>query len=80
MQVRLSSRLERYVRQVIAEGRYASAEEVVASALIAQAQREVREDVQLGLKEVRAGRVSEWDVNEAKQELLRRIKRKKKAS
>ena len=80
MQVRLSSRLERYVRQVIAEGRYASAEEVVASALIAQAQRELREDVQLGLKEVRAGRVSEWDVNEAKQELLRRIKRKKKAS
>ena len=80
MQVRISGDLESFVRQLVADGDYASADQVVAKALAEFARAQIRKDIELGLKSLREGRASVWDVNEAKANLLRRFKRKKKAS
>ena len=80
MHVRIPERLERLVRQLVADGVYSSVDQVVTKALEAFAVAQLRADVELGLKDIREGRVSDWDVNEAKANLLRRWKRKKKAS
>jgi len=80
MRVQLSAQAEAFVRQVVIEGKYASADQVIEAAVRFFADELLRRDIALGLKEVREGRISEWNVEEAKQELLRRMKRKKKAS
>jgi Arc/MetJ-type ribon-helix-helix transcriptional regulator len=81
MQVRLSPAHQRYVRKKIATGESASATEVVAQALMAlRRQDQLRREIDIGLADLRAGRVSDWNVEEAKEELLRRMKRKKKVS
>ena len=77
MQVRLSRKLERFVRQLVLDGDYGSVDEVVAQALTAFAHEQLRRDIAVAAADVRAGRVSDWDLEEAKQDLLRQLKRKK---
>src|SRR3954463_4498041 len=81
MQIRLPARQQRFIRQLIVEGQYATADEVIADALAVFAREELRRAVAISDKDVREGRVSDWDAEEAKRDLLNRLKRsKKKAS
>jgi Arc/MetJ-type ribon-helix-helix transcriptional regulator len=80
MQVRLSAKLQELVRQLVADGKYASTDEVIAHAVARLGREELRADLEAGMKDVREGRVVDWSLDEAKQELLRRVRRKKKAS
>jgi putative addiction module CopG family antidote len=76
MQIRLSARAEAFVRQIVIEGRYKSADAVVDDALEQLALQLLRADIREGLK----GKSTPWDVNEVKRALLRRVSRKSKAS
>jgi putative addiction module CopG family antidote len=80
MQVRLSAAVQDFIRESVAEGRYPSADALISKAVKLLAQEELRAEIELGLKDIREGRVSDWDVEEEKQAFLRRLKRKKKAS
>jgi putative addiction module CopG family antidote len=81
MQVRLSNKLQRFVRQLIAEGQFSTADEVISTALTAFARAELRREAALADKAVRAGDVADWDVNEFKRDLMADLKKnKKKAS
>jgi Arc/MetJ-type ribon-helix-helix transcriptional regulator len=80
MQVRLSAPLQQFVRQLVADGDFASETQVIAAALKFFAREQLRREIEVGLADIRAGRVSDWDVEEAKRDLLRRVKRKKKPS
>jgi Arc/MetJ-type ribon-helix-helix transcriptional regulator len=77
MQVRLSAPLQAFVRQLVAEGQFSSTDEVIAAALSTFAKAELKRDVKLGLKDVREGRVSDWDLEEMKRDLLRRVKQRR---
>jgi putative addiction module CopG family antidote len=76
MQVKLPVHLQQFVRQLVAEGQYPSTDAVIAAAITAFAQQELQRLVDEGIKDIEKGRVSDWDVEEAKQRLLRRLKRK----
>ena len=81
MQIRLPARHQRFIRQLIVEGQYSSADEVIADALAVFAREELRRAAALGDKDVREGRVDDWDIDEMKRDLLNWLKRsKKKAS
>jgi Arc/MetJ-type ribon-helix-helix transcriptional regulator len=74
MRIRLSSVHERSVRRKLAAGEFNSTDEVVAQALIAlRREDDLRRENDVGLADIRAGRVSDWNPEDAKQELLRRI-------
>ncbi len=86
MQIQLPVELERYVRDKVASGEYASPEEVLIESLhvlrnveraLPQAQDDLRREIDLGLRDIEAGRVCDWNVEELK-ELIR--KRGRKAS
>ena len=81
MQVRLPARHQRFIRQLIIEGQYASADAVIAQALTVFAREELRRAVALGDKAVREGDVEDWDIEEMKRDFLKGLRRnKKKAS
>ena len=80
MQVRLSAKAQAFLRQVVAEGKFESTDEVIEEAVTMFAQELLRRDIDAGLKDIREGRVRDWDVEEVKRDFLRRVKRKKKAS
>lgn len=81
MQARIPVHLEQLVRQLVADGEYASVDQVVTKALEAFAVVKLKADIEVGLKDLREGHESDWDVEEAKRDLLARLKRnRRKAS
>jgi len=76
LRVSISGDLERFVRQLVADGDYKSADKLVAKALTDFAHAHLRKEIELGSK----GPFSDWDVNEEKRRLLRRLNRQKKAT
>jgi len=88
MEIKLPDKLEQYVREKMATGKYANMDELVAEALtvlrnveeiMPSAQDDLRREIDLGLQDIEAGRVSDWDVNETI-EYIRQHARGKKAS
>jgi len=86
MTIKLSAAQEEYIRERMATGKYASEEEVVAEAfrvlrnvekMMSEAQDDLRRELQQGLDDVDAGRVSDWNVEEMKARLLEQMKAKK---
>jgi antitoxin ParD1/3/4 len=86
MTIKLSAAQEEYIREKMATGKYASEEEVVAEAfrvlrnvekMMPEAQDDLRRELQQGLDDVDAGRVSDWNVEEMKARLLEQMKAKK---
>ena len=80
MQVRLPAKLQAFVRQLVVEGEYASTDDVITAALTAFAKQELRRQVEIGLKDEREGRVSDWDIEEIKRDFLRRVKRRQRST
>ena len=91
MNVSLTSELERFISHKVSEGRYQTASEVVREALRLLEQRDrvreahlraLRQEIDLGLRDVRLGRVTSFDLKGIKREgqrLLRSHSRKKNA-
>lgn len=86
MELRLPKKLRQYVQEKMATGRYASMEDLVEEALrvmrniereVPGAQDDLRRELDSGLADLDAGRVSDWNVEEAKARLLERLKSKK---
>ena len=74
MNVSLTPRLEAYIKEKVDSGLYSNASEVVREALRILLKKELsdqsklerlRADLQVGLDDVRAGRVEEWNEEEA---------------
>lgn len=81
MQIRLSPAAQRFVRQLVIDEEYGSVDEVVAAALAYFAREKLRQDIAVAAKDIREGRVSDWDLKELERDLLQHVKRsKKKAS
>lgn len=83
MQVKLSAEQEQYMRTKMASGRYSSVEAVVAEALrvlrnveeaLPSAEDDLRREIQLGLDDIEAGHVSEWNVEDMKRRLRQRLR------
>jgi len=75
MEIKLTAEHERYVREKVKAGVYASADEVIEEALrvlrnvekaMPGAEDDLRREIDLGLQDVEEGRVGEWDVEEMK--------------
>ena len=91
MNVSLTAELEKFISGKVSEGRYQTASEVVREALRLLEQRErvretqlreLRQEIDLGLRDIHAGRVSNLDVKGIKREgrrLLRARNRKENA-
>jgi len=91
MNVSLTSELERFISDKVSEGRYQTASEVVREALRLLEERDqvreahfraLRQEIDLGLRDVRAGRVTSFDLKGIKREGRRRLRsrnRKKNA-
>ena len=86
MALKIPPDLQQYLDEKLASGEYASPDEVIAHALkvmrrieewLPSAQDDLRREIQIGLDDIEAGRVSEWNVEEMKQKLRRRAKGKK---
>ena len=86
MQVELTTEQEKYVAEKMATGRYASTADVVAEAFRVlrnvekvkpSADEDLARELQLGLDDIEAGRVSEWNVEEAKERLRQKLRAKK---
>ena len=89
MNVSLTPQLERFVQQKVRKGAYQTASEVVREALRGMAEREsrraleldlLRQEINIGLDDVRSGRVTDLNTkrlkSEARRELnARRLKR-----
>ena len=84
MKVNLSTGHEQYIRRKIATGKYASADEVVAHAItvfrrvekmLPSAQDDLRREIDLGLRDIEEGRVSDWDPQSLKRELLAKARK-----
>ena len=83
MEIKLPAELERYVRERVESGAHASADEAIAEAVtvwrnvleaLPGANEDLGREIDLGLKDIAKGRVSDWDVEEAKAELRRLVK------
>lgn len=81
MKIDLSPEMERYVEEQLASGRYASADELIAEALIllrsaerelAASQDDLRSEVDAGLRDIEEGRVSPWSLQDLLQEVRAR--------
>ncbi len=84
MTIKLSKALERFIREKLETGAYASADEVIAHALtvfrkvehvLPAAQDDLRREIDMGLRDIQQGRVSNWDAESLKQELLQRTRK-----
>ena len=86
MKIDLPQELARYLKKKLDSGEYSSANEFIAHAVrvyrnvekwLPSAEDDLRREIQLGLDDLEAGRVSEWNVEEMKEGLRQRLKRKK---
>jgi antitoxin ParD1/3/4 len=82
MNVSLTTRLEKFINRKVKEGKYQTASEVVRDALRAMEEREskqqwLREQIQIGVKDIEEGRVSDLDMNQIKAEARRRFAARK---
>lgn len=89
MNVSLSPELEKFISGKVSQGRYQTASEVVREALRLLEERDrvreahvkaLRQEIDLGLRDLRAGRVTSFDLKGIKREgrrLLRSRKREK---
>jgi putative addiction module CopG family antidote len=79
MNIKLPRELERYVRNKVASGRYASVNDVIAEAVRSDrdAEAELLRELDKGIADIRAGRVFDWDVKQVQAEFLRSLKKKK---
>jgi antitoxin ParD1/3/4 len=84
MQVKLSKSLEKYVRDRVDSGKYASADDVIKKALVVMknvekilpsAEDDLRREIDIGIREIEEGRGVEWDPEEVKQRIRARLKR-----
>jgi putative addiction module CopG family antidote len=84
MTIKLSKSNERYIRQQVASGNYASAEEVIAHALtvfrkvrqtLPAAQEDLRREIDMGLRDIRQGRVTDWNPEWLKRGLLQKARK-----
>jgi len=84
MRIKLSKAHERYIREKLASGAYASEDEVIAHALtvfrkvehiLPAAQDDLRREIDLGLRDIQQGRVSNWDAGSLKRELLQKTRK-----
>ncbi len=86
MKIDLPPELERYVKRKLEAGNYSSASELLAHALrvfreveksSASAEDDLRREVQIGLDDLDAGRISQWDAEDTKERLRQRLKKRK---
>ena len=86
MKCDLPPEVARFVKKKLDSGKYASASDFIAHAVqvyrnvekwLPSAEDDLRREIQLGLDDIEAGRVSEWDVNEMKARLRQKAKRRK---
>jgi antitoxin ParD1/3/4 len=86
MKIELPSGLARYLKKKLDSGEYSSANEFIAHAVrvyrnvekwLPSAQDDLRREIQIGIDELEAGQASEWNLEEMKQALRQRLKRKK---
>ncbi len=86
MKIDLPPEVARFVKKKVDSGEYASAKEFIAHAVrvyknvekwLPSAEDDLRREIQLGLDDIEAGRVSEWNVQEMKDRLRQRLKRRK---
>ena len=84
MALKLPPALAKYVAEKVKTGRYASADDVLVEAVrvmknvedaVPGAEDDLRREIDLGLQDIEEGRVSDWDVEEMKRELLKRAKK-----
>jgi antitoxin ParD1/3/4 len=84
MTIKLSKAHERYIREQLATGKYASAEEVIAHALtvfrkveriLPAAQDDLRREIDIGLRDIQQGRVLDWDAESVKRVLLQKTRK-----
>jgi antitoxin ParD1/3/4 len=84
MTIKLTKANERYIREKLANGEYASASEVMAHALavfrkferiLPSAADDLRREIDLGLRDIEHGRVSDWNPESLKRELLRKTRK-----
>ncbi|HEV8377468.1 MAG TPA: hypothetical protein VGQ99_12435 [Tepidisphaeraceae bacterium] len=86
MKIDLPPELARYVKKKLDSGEYASLNDFLAHAVrvfrnvekwLPSAEDDLRREIQIGIDDLEAGRVSEWNVEEMKQRLRQRLKRRK---
>ena len=86
MKIDIPPEVARFVKKKLDSGEYSSAGAVIAHAVrvyknvekwLPSAQDDLRREIQIGLDDVEAGRVSEWNVGEMKERLRQRLKRRK---
>ena len=86
MKIDLPPKISRFVKKKLDSGEYTSASQFIAHAVsvyknvekwLPSAEDDLRREIQLGLDDLEAGRVSEWNVEEMKERLRQRVKRRK---
>lgn len=85
MQINLPADIEQYVAEKMSSGKYSSLDELLADSLRVMrrveevapgARDDLRRELDKGLRDIEEGRVSEWNPEEVRQELLRGAKRR----
>jgi antitoxin ParD1/3/4 len=86
MKIELPAELAKFVKKKLESGEYASADEFIAHAVkvyrnvekwLPSAEDDLRREIQVGLDDLEAGRVSDWNVEELKERLRQSVKRRK---
>jgi antitoxin ParD1/3/4 len=84
MQVKLSKSLEEYVRDQVDSGKYASADDVIRKALVVMknvekilpsAEDDLRREINIGIRDIEEGRVSDWNPEETKRRIRAQAER-----
>jgi Arc/MetJ-type ribon-helix-helix transcriptional regulator len=84
MTIKLSKAEERYVRQLIADGKYATADEAVSNALtvlrkidemLPAASEDLRREIDLGLRDIENSRLINWNAKSLKRELQQKTRK-----
>jgi antitoxin ParD1/3/4 len=84
MTIKLSKAHERYIREMLANGKYTSADEVIAHAItvcrkversLGTAQDDLRREIDQGLRDLQHGRVIDWNPGLLKRELLQKTRK-----
>ncbi len=86
MKIDLPPEVVRFVKKKLDSGEYSSASDFIAHAVrvfrnvekwLPSAEDDLRREIQIGLDDIEAGRVSEWKPGEMKERLRQRLKRRK---
>ena len=86
MKIDLPPEVVRFVKKKLESGEYDSAGAFIAHAVrvfrnvekaLPSAEEDLRREIQLGVDDIEAGRVSEWKPGEMKERLRQRLKRRK---